>query len=92
MDESTSRTTEKSCIVYVRYVDQIEPRTSFYGIINMQGDGSAENIVTQLAELWKKDDLTPSNSCWIATDNASTFKGTYSTMISATMAYVFRCS
>jgi len=75
MDESTSRSTEKSCIVYVRYLDNFKPRTSFYGIINMEGDGSAENIVKRLIELWNKDDLTPSNTCWLATDNASTFKG-----------------
>jgi len=41
----------------------------------MEGDGSAENIVKRLIELWNKDDLTPSNTCWLATDNASTFKG-----------------
>jgi len=75
MDESTSRTTEKNCIVYVRYLDNYEPRTAFYGLINMEGDGSADNIVRKITALWEKDDLIPSKTCWLATDNASTFKG-----------------
>lgn len=75
MDESTSRSTEKSCIVYVRYLDDFKPQTSFYGILNMEGDGSAENIVNKLLELWKRDDLPLAKTCWLATDNASTFKG-----------------
>jgi hypothetical protein len=75
MDESTSRATEKNCIIYVRYLENYEPRTSFYGLINMEGDGSAENIVRKVMALWEKDDLNPSKTCWLATDNASTFKG-----------------
>ncbi len=51
MDESTSRTTEKNCIVYVRYLDNYEPRTAFYGLINMEGDGSADNIVRKTTAL-----------------------------------------
>ena len=75
MDESTSRSTEKNCIVYVRYLDNYEPRTEFYGLMNMEGDGSAENIVKKIKELWDKNGLIPSKTCWLATDNASTFKG-----------------
>ena len=75
MDESTSRSVEKSCIVYVRYLDNYEPRTAFYGLINMEGDGSAENIVRRISDAWKDDELVVSNSCWLATDNASTFTG-----------------
>ncbi|CAF2095919.1 unnamed protein product [Rotaria magnacalcarata] len=75
MDESTSRSIEKNCIVYVRYLEYFEPRTTFYGIINMEGDGSAENIVKNLSTSWENDDLQPSRTCWLATDNASTFKG-----------------
>ncbi|CAF1426981.1 unnamed protein product [Rotaria magnacalcarata] len=75
MDESTSRSIEKNCIVYVRYLENFEPRTTFYGIINMEGDGSAENIVKNLSTSWENDDLQPSRTCWLATDNASTFKG-----------------
>ncbi|CAF4595431.1 unnamed protein product [Rotaria magnacalcarata] len=78
MDESTSRSIEKNCIVYVRYLENFEPRTTFYGIINMEGDGSAENIVKNLSTSWENDDLQPSRTCWLATDNASTFKGMYS--------------
>ena len=75
MDESTNRSTEKSCIVYVRYLDDFKPQTSFYGILNMEGDGSAENIVNKLLELWERDDLPLAKTCWLGTDNASTFKG-----------------
>ena len=63
MDESTSRATEKNCIVYVRYLDNYEHRTKFYGLINMEGDGSAESIVKKIKELWDKDGLNPSKTC-----------------------------
>ena len=75
IDESTSRSIEKNCIIYVRYLEDFEPRTAFYGIINMEGDGSAEKIVTNISVLWKNDDLKPSRTCWLATDNANTFIG-----------------
>ncbi len=75
MDESTSRTTEKSCIVYVRYVENYEAKTAYYGLLNLDGDGTADNIVKKLNNLWKKDSLTPIHSCWLSTDNASTFTG-----------------
>ena len=75
MDESTSRTTEKSCIVYVRYLENYQPKTSFYCLLDMEGDGSALNIVNAIKDVWQKDDLNPINSCWFASDNASTFTG-----------------
>jgi len=75
MDESTSRSIEKTCIVYVRYLDGFEPRTAFYKILNLEGDGSADSIVRRIIALWEMDDLVPRNTCWLATDNASTFKG-----------------
>lgn len=75
MDESTSRSVEKSCIVYVRYLDNFEPRTAFYGLANVEDDGSAENIVRGISDLWKDNELAVSNSCWLAADNASTFTG-----------------
>ncbi|CAF4592265.1 unnamed protein product [Rotaria sp. Silwood2] len=43
----------------------------------MEGNGSAENIVKRITALWEKDDLQLSRTCWLATDNASTFKGMY---------------
>jgi hypothetical protein len=79
MDESTSRTVEKSCIVYVRYLENNQSRTSFYSLLDMGGDGSAENIVERISNIWQKDDLNPVNSCWFASDNASTFTGTFLT-------------
>ncbi|CAM4903492.1 unnamed protein product [Rotaria socialis] len=75
MDESTSRSIEKNCIVYVRYLEDFEPRTSFYGIVNMEGNGSADNIVKRINKLWERDGLKKSKSCWLAADNASTFTG-----------------
>ncbi len=75
LDESTSRTVEKSLIVYVRYFENNESKTSFYGILGLDGDGSADNIVNSIKSLWKKDDLNPKNTCWFATDNAATFTG-----------------
>jgi hypothetical protein len=81
MDESTSRSTEKSCIVYVRYVEDTEAKTSYYGLLDLQGDGTAKNIVRNLTSLWTKDDLNPINSCWLSTDNASTFTGKSHTIL-----------
>ena len=75
MDESTSRTCEKSCIIYARYVDNYEQRTDFYGLMNMDGDGSAQNIVDKLSALWIEDGINVKKTCWLATDNASTFTG-----------------
>ena len=57
--ESTSRCVEKSVIIYVRYFDKDEARTSFYGIVGLDGDGSANNIVKCTKSLWRKDDLNP---------------------------------
>lgn len=42
----------------------------------MEGDGSADNLVTRIRELRDSDGLDPSRTCWLVTDNASTFKGT----------------
>ena len=80
MDESTSRTTEKSCIVYVRYLEDYEPKTAFYGLLDMEGDGTAANIVKSINDVWQKDDLKPVHSCWFASDNASTFAGIYKSL------------
>ncbi|CAF0950742.1 unnamed protein product [Adineta steineri] len=55
MDESTSRSNAKSSIVYVRYVEDNEARTSYYGLIDFQGNGTAKNIVNTLTDLWTKD-------------------------------------
>ena len=59
LDESTSRTVEKSVIVYVRYFENNESKTSFYGILGLDGDGSADNIANSIKSLWRKDDLNP---------------------------------
>lgn len=75
MDESTSRSVEKNCIAYVRYLDEFEPPTGFYKILNLEGDGSANNIVRGITALWNTDALVQCKTCWLATDNASTFKG-----------------
>ncbi|CAF3470297.1 unnamed protein product [Rotaria sp. Silwood1] len=75
MDESTLRSTDKICIVYVRYIEDNEPKTSYYGLLDLYGDDTAKNIVKSLNCLWTKDDLKPTNSCWLSTDNASTFTG-----------------
>ena len=75
LDETTSRSVEKSCIVYVRYIDNFEPKTSYYGLIGLDGDGTAQNIVKSLVHLWEQDDINLINTCWIASDNASTFTG-----------------
>ncbi len=77
LDESTSRTVEKSLIIYVRYFEGGEAKTTFYGILGLDGDGTANNIVNSMKELWEKDDLNPEKTCWFATDNASTFTGTF---------------
>jgi hypothetical protein len=43
LDESTSRTVEKSLIIYVRYFEGGEARTTFYGILGLDGDGTASS-------------------------------------------------
>ncbi|CAF1348456.1 unnamed protein product [Adineta ricciae] len=88
MDESTSRSTEKSCIIYVRYVENNEAKTSYYGLLDLQGDGTAKNIVKNLSELWSKDGLKPQNSCWLATDNAPTFTGKHESVIAKLRSYL----
>ncbi|CAF1116382.1 unnamed protein product, partial [Rotaria magnacalcarata] len=75
MDESTSRTTQKSLIVYVKYLDDFEPKTSYYCLIDLDGDGTAQNILDSISCMWRKDDINPKNTCWFASDNASTFTG-----------------
>ncbi|CAF2551925.1 unnamed protein product [Rotaria sp. Silwood2] len=75
LDESTSRTVEKSLIIYVRYFENGESKTSFYGVLGLDGDGSASNIVNCIKSLWRKDDLNPGKICWFAADNAATFTG-----------------
>ena len=48
MDETTSRSAEKSCIIYVRYMENFESKTSYYGLLELDGDGTANNIVKSL--------------------------------------------
>ncbi|CAF3716675.1 unnamed protein product [Rotaria socialis] len=81
MDESTSRSIEKNCIVYVSYLENVVPKTAFYGLINMEGGGPAENIVKRISELWRNDDIITATACWLATDNASTFKGIHEGLV-----------
>ncbi|CAF1659717.1 unnamed protein product [Rotaria sp. Silwood1] len=73
MDETTSRSAEKSCIIYVRYMENFESKTSYYGLLELDGDGTANNIVKSLVRLWEQDGINPANTCWIASDNAPTF-------------------
>ena len=75
LDESTSRTIEKSVIIYVRFFEKRESNTSFYGIMGLDGDGSANSIVSSIKSLGRRDDLNPERTCWISTDNAATFTG-----------------
>jgi hypothetical protein len=75
LDETTSRSTEKSCIIYVRYIDDFEAKTSYYGLADLGGDGTAGSIVKALTGMWKNDGLDAKNTGWLATDNASTFTG-----------------
>ncbi|CAM4919042.1 unnamed protein product [Rotaria socialis] len=75
LDESTSRCTEKTCIIYGRYIENNEAKTSYYGLLDLQGDGTAKSIVNTLLSLWRKDNINGKNSCWLSTDNASTFIG-----------------
>ncbi|CAF4854280.1 unnamed protein product, partial [Rotaria sp. Silwood1] len=81
MDESTSRTTQKTLIVYVRYLDNFEPKTSYYCLLDLEGDGRAQNIVDSISWMWRKDDINPKNTCWFASDNASTFTGVHNEVI-----------
>jgi hypothetical protein len=62
-------------------VENFEAKTSFYGLLDLEGDGNASNIVQKLSYLWKNDDLSPTSSCWLATDNASTFTGKCHTIL-----------
>jgi hypothetical protein len=73
IDESTSRTTEKMCIVYVRYLEDMAAKTSYRGLLDLQGDETAKIIVKALISLWAKNGLNPRHSRWLAIDNASTF-------------------
>ena len=50
MHESRFRSIEKSCTIYVRYVNNFEARTAFYGLLNLDGSGNADNIVKALTD------------------------------------------
>ena len=41
--------------------------------MNLEGDGTASSIVKSISSLWRKDDSNPLKSCWLTTDNESTF-------------------
>lgn len=41
----------------------------------MEGNGTAQHIVEKLTELWNNDDVIVRKTCWLASDNASTFTG-----------------
>ena len=75
LDESISRCVAKSVVIYVGYFDKDEARTSFYGIVDLDGDGSANNIVKCIKSLRRKDGLNPEKTCWFAFDNTTTFTG-----------------
>ena len=68
---------QKSCIVYIRYFDSYQPKTSYYGSLDMEGDGTAANRVETISDVWQKDDLNPVNSCWFESDNEPAFPGTF---------------
>ncbi|CAF1446311.1 unnamed protein product [Rotaria sordida] len=53
MDETTSRSAEKSCIIYVRYMENFESKTSYYDLLELDGDETANNIVKSLVHLWE---------------------------------------
>ncbi|CAF2752095.1 unnamed protein product [Rotaria sp. Silwood2] len=76
------------CIVYVRYVINNETRTDYYGLLDLEGDGTSKNIVKNLISLWKKDDLRPRHSCWLSTDNAFTFTGAHGGVIARLRDYL----
>ena len=57
MDESRSRSIEKSCIMYVRHVDNFEAKAAFYDLVDLDGSGNTNNIVKALTDMWKKDGL-----------------------------------
>lgn len=69
----------------IRYVESFEEKTAYYGLIDLEGDGTSSNIVKCLNCLWKKDDINPRKSCWLATDNASTFTGEYFIILSSNL-------
>ena len=77
LDESTSRAVQKSLIIYVRFFENDEAKTKFYGILELDGDGTAHNIVESIKSVWLNDGLNPKKTCWFATDNAATFTGTH---------------
>ena len=77
LEETTSRTVENRCIVFVRYVDNFEPKTACYSLINLGGNATASNIVKSIGSIWKKDNINVLKSCWPATGNASTFTDEY---------------
>lgn len=77
LDESTSRSVQKSLIVYVRFFENNEAKTKFYGILDLNGDGTATNIVESMKSIWVTDGLNPEKTCWFASDNAATFTGNH---------------
>ena len=77
MDETTTRTVEKSCVAYVRFLQDNQPKTSYYCLLNMGGGRTTANIVEKMGNIWYVDGLDPMNSCWFHSENVSTFTGTF---------------
>lgn len=75
IDESNSNTIEKLYIVYVRYIENDEPKTSYYGLLDVHDARTSKSIVQSLKKLWSNDDLCPNQSCWLASDDASIANG-----------------
>ncbi|CAF2482471.1 unnamed protein product [Rotaria sp. Silwood2] len=75
IDESTSRNVKNSLIIYARYFGNGESKTNFYGVLGLDGSDSIVNIANGIKLLWRKDDLNPEKTCWLAADNAAIFTG-----------------
>ena len=75
LNAARSKADEELYIVYVRYLENLELKTSYYGLFNLPQTATAKEMAIGLINLWEKDRLKPVHSCWLATDNVSLVTG-----------------
>ncbi|XP_071168230.1 zinc finger protein 862-like [Mytilus edulis] len=74
LDESTDRTTEKTLMLYVRYIKSNVSVTRFLSVLELSG-GTADVIFTAVKTLFDMYDLDFSKCISISTDGASVMTG-----------------
>ncbi|KAK3099721.1 hypothetical protein FSP39_008564 [Pinctada imbricata] len=75
-DESTDVSTEKTLMLYVRYIKNGAPKVSFLEVVELAGDEcNSENICNTILRVLEQRNLCVTNLSCITTDGASVMTG-----------------